>query len=196
MIERISIAIIEYLLKKQVISEDEKEYYRYGVEITISSILNVILILLIGVIFKSITESLVFLILFVPLRQFTGGYHADTYLMCNTLFCGLYLLVLLLYKSTYLLVTTYMSVLITFISVSIFIIMCPIEHINKPIAPANKKRHKITAALLGTVYGAAGTMLTALSNKYGVIVLYTLLLVCVLVVAAKCRKGGVMYEED
>lgn len=48
------------------------------------------------------------------------------------------------------------------------------------------------AALLGAVYGAIGTALTAFSNKYGTLVIYTLSLVTVLVIAAiiKERKGN------
>lgn len=187
MINRFSTIILEYLLKSKVIedSEDEKNYYQYGIEITISSILNVVLILLIGVIFNSVMESAVFLLLFIPIRQFTGGFHADTYLKCNLFFCSLYTVVLLLCRITFLYLTTYAVILISFVCISLILYMCPIEHINKPIPKERRKTHKLMAALLGTVYGAIATVLTAFTNKYGALTLYTLILVTVLVIAAK-----------
>ena len=88
MISHISEQMLQYLLKSRVIndSDEEKEYYRYGIEITISSLLNIILIIGIGIIFRNVFESIIFLSFFMLIRQFTGGYHADTYFKCNLSF--------------------------------------------------------------------------------------------------------------
>ncbi|MCM1523532.1 MAG: hypothetical protein NC120_03645, partial [Ruminococcus sp.] len=69
-----------------------------------------------------------------------------------------------------------------------FLVKCPIEHVNKPIPNSRKAVHKITAALLGVVYGAIGTILTAFSNRYGALIIYTLSLVTVLVIAAIIKE--------
>ena len=63
MISHISEQMLQYLLKSRVIndSDEEKEYYRYGIEITISSLLNIILIIGIGIIFRNVFESIIFL---------------------------------------------------------------------------------------------------------------------------------------
>ena len=47
MIEKLSAKIVNYLLDNKAINDtaDDKEFYQYGIEITISSVLNVILIL-------------------------------------------------------------------------------------------------------------------------------------------------------
>ena len=62
MISHISELILQYLLKSNVIndSDDDKEYYRYGIEITVSSLLNIILIMFIGILFHSVPESIFF----------------------------------------------------------------------------------------------------------------------------------------
>lgn len=186
MISGVSKFLLEYLVRSSAIpdTDEEREYYQYGIDITISSLLNIILILGIGAISGNIPESVIFLICFVLLRQFTGGYHADTYLKCNLTFCILFIAVLALYYTTAEYLSTYISILITFVCVSVFLVKCPIEHINKPIPNNRKVVHKITAALLGTVYGVIGTALTAFSNRYGVLVIYTLSLTAVLVIAA------------
>lgn len=186
MIQNLGSKIVKYLVHSGAISDtdDEKEYYKYGIEITISSILNIILVLSIGIIAQSIIESIIFLILFIPLRQFTGGFHASSYLKCNISFCTVFTLLLVLYHLTQKYLTSYISILITFVCVAVIILRCPIENKNKPIPDNRKRFHKIMAALLGTVYGVVGTVLTVFSNKYGALVLYTLLLVVILVIAA------------
>lgn len=198
MIQRFSKMILEYLLKSNVIenTDTDKEYYQYGIEITISSLLNIFLILVIGTVTRSFFESIIFLICVIIIRQFTGGFHADTYLKCNLIFCISFIAVLILYYATAKYLSTYISILITFVCVSIILLNCPIEHINKSI-PSNKKNvHKTVAALLGTVYGAIGTLLTAFSNRYGALVIYTLSLVTVLVIAAIVKERRVNNENN
>lgn len=186
MIQRISKVILEYLIRSKVIedTDSDREYYQYGIEITISSILNVFLILMIGIVTQSFFESIIFLVCFIFIRQFTGGFHADTYFKCNLTFCISFITILILYYTTAQYLSTYISILITFVCVSVFLLKCPIEHINKPIPNSRKVVHKILAALLGAVYGAIGTALTAFSYKYGALIIYTLSLVTVLVMAA------------
>lgn len=197
MIQKISERILNYLLTGQVIENtaDDKEYYQYGIEIIVSSVISIILIMLIGVLTKNIVESVIFLICFIPLRQFTGGFHADTYLKCNTSFCIVFLSVLLLYHATAKYLHTSISILIALVCVSVIIVLCPVEHINKPIPDNRKKYYKIMAAVLGSSYGIIGTVLTAFSNMYGSLILYILLLVTALIVAAKIKPGRCKNEE-
>lgn len=190
MITRFSKMILEYLINNNVIedTDNEREYYQYGIEITVSSLLNIILILSIGALAHSIFESIIFLVCFILIRQFTGGFHADTYFKCNLIFCISFIAVLVLYYTTAVYLSTYISILITFVCVSVFLVKCPIEHINKPISNNRKVFHKIVAALLGAVYGAIGTALTAFSNRYGALIMYTLSLVTVLVIVAVIKE--------
>ena len=147
-----------------------------------------ILILIIGIITHNMVESILFLPAFILLRHLTGGYHANSYFMCNFLFCIAFILLLIIYNLTWPFLTSYYCVMITFVSIGIITINCPIEHVNKPIKKEYRKYYKITAILLGTVYGIIGTVLIVFINKYGALVLYTLFLVAVLVIIAiiKC----------
>lgn len=198
MIRKISEKILNYLINSKVISdtEDNRDYFQYGIEITISSLLNIILILGIGIVIHSMIESIIFLICFILLRQFTGGFHADTYFKCNLSFCIVFSIVLVLYYTTAQYLSTYISILITFVCVSIILAKCPIEHINKPIPNNRKIIHKILAALLGAVYGAMGTVLTAFSNRYGALVIYTLSLVTALILAAIIKERWYRHESN
>lgn len=96
MIVKLSKLITKVLLNQKSISEKDIYIYQYGIEITISSLLNIALIVIVSLITNSLFSGLIFLSTFIILRQFTGGYHAESYFKCNTVFVSTYILVLLL----------------------------------------------------------------------------------------------------
>lgn len=59
------------------------EVYQYGFEIIFSTLIGFFITIAIGAVFRMFLVSLVYYFAFVALRQFTGGYHANTYLKCN-----------------------------------------------------------------------------------------------------------------
>ena len=77
--------------------EDEKEdIYIYGLELIISTVVGLVSILLISNMLSELKSGLLFIIMFVPLRLFTGGYHAATYGKCFVISNCSYLMVLFL----------------------------------------------------------------------------------------------------
>ncbi len=195
MIEKASTTILNYLLSSEIIKDTEevRAYYQYGIEITISSVLNVVLITLIGLITGNLLESVVFLLCFIPLRQFTGGYHANSYFRCNLTFSVSFTLLLFVYHLTKEHITSYVIILIIFVSCIIFFSECPVENKNKPISENKKKLHKVLSVILGVAYGGVGVALVLLSHKIGVILLYTLVLITILIIIATfqdIRKKG------
>lgn len=86
MIRLLSDSLTSFLCKNIKIENDMVEVYRYGIEITISSALNIILIILTSFILSDVGFGIIFLTEFILLRSFSGGYHADSYFMCNLVF--------------------------------------------------------------------------------------------------------------
>lgn len=185
-IEKISKRILEYLLQSEVIEDTKevKDYYQYGIEITVSSLLGFTLVLLVGCLFGSFLESLVFLLCFTPLRQFTGGYHAKTYFSCNLTFSLSFATMLLFYHLTKEYMTTYAGLIIMFSCCVIFFSECPIENENKPLSEKKKKVHKALSIIFGAGYGIVGIALMSFSNKIGVMILYTMVLITILIIIA------------
>lgn len=97
----LSKTISHFLHKNNIIKEEELELYKYGFEIIISTILGFMITLLIGLIFQIILLSILYYVIFVVLRQLTGGYHADSYLKCNLVFSGVSFWVLGMTKLCY-----------------------------------------------------------------------------------------------
>lgn len=85
-IERITNLLMSFVVRQEAIDKkDEKEFaiFHYGIEICIASIVNIMLILGIGILTNTLIDSILFLMVFVPIRQCTGGFHAETYFICN-----------------------------------------------------------------------------------------------------------------
>ena len=108
-------------------------HHPYGVEITISSILNIVLVILIGIVTNAILESILFLVVFMYIRVFTGGYHADSYFRCNLLMCTSFIIVCFLARFICAVINVIYIISIFAVIMFTVIVFCPIENENKPI---------------------------------------------------------------
>lgn len=140
LIEYFSNKILKYICNKKVIDNDEIDVYKYGIEITLSSVLNIFLILIIAAATNTLSVGIVFLIVFISVRKYTGGFHADTYLTCNLTFVCCYMLVLILLRINFMqnVIIHISMILMCFLTI---LFLCPIENKNKKIV--NKRKMKI-----------------------------------------------------
>jgi len=72
----------EFLVQNKVISLEEKELFMFGLQQGLIMILNVISSIVVGYIFGMVWQTIVFMIMYIPLRSYVGGYHARTQLRC------------------------------------------------------------------------------------------------------------------
>lgn len=182
--------IAEYLVKCGEISNNdyEVEYYRYGIEVALSSLLNLAIIIIIGIISMHIIESLIFLIVFIFVRQVTGGYHADTYFKCNLYLCLSFVLLLISYDFFSNNNNVYLVTAINIVSLLIISIFSPVENKNKPIAKANRKGLKIKSIVFSIIISIISIILHCKSIKYGSILPLILLLISMLIIVAKLKE--------
>lgn len=75
MIKRLSQLIVSMQLNKGVISKDKVILLEYGYRVFIGKLLSGVIFLSIAAITHTILEMLIFLALFIPLRQYAGGFH-------------------------------------------------------------------------------------------------------------------------
>lgn len=86
MIKKIAARLVKWMKKKEVINLGEEKVYQYGLEILISTGINVIATLIIGAIFRKVVQTIFFLLVFTQVRKNIGGYHATTYFRCISFF--------------------------------------------------------------------------------------------------------------
>lgn len=82
MLRKLAEYCTEALIRRDTIQKDKKAIYVYGFELFWSTFLCIVSILFFGIAFGHWKQSIVFLLFFLPIRTFTGGYHASSYGTC------------------------------------------------------------------------------------------------------------------
>ncbi|MSU01477.1 accessory gene regulator ArgB-like protein [Tissierella pigra] len=127
MIEKIT----NYFVVNELIKDEDKEIYAYGLHQGLLILINIITTILIGFIFKAVWESILFIIVYTPLRAYGGGYHAKTEVKCYLFSIALILVVLLGIK---IIPDTDLIILaLTEVGGIIIWFLAPVEDSNKPL---------------------------------------------------------------
>ncbi len=140
--ENVSKFIADVLREQGAISKSETDICKYGLEVFISSALEIASIFAISAFAGNFLETVLFFTAFIPLRIYAGGYHASTKLRC-------YLLSLLVYGAFTFVMhalpnTAYapLNVLFAAFSLSAVLIAAPIVHKNKSVSDTERKYYR------------------------------------------------------
>ena len=172
------------------------EIYIYGMELIISSLIETLILISLGVLFDRLIVTFIFIICFSTIRIFTGGYHAETYIKCALVTVVSYILVLLSCE----LLLKYCFDYLLFIGIFVFILsfilirkFAPIENKNKLLE--NKQRLKqisLLCLILEFVLFVTGLFA---NFSQALVIVTTVLSVDVLMLVEVIRKGGGKNEK-
>lgn len=170
--------------------EDMEESAVYGLEMIISSIMNFLIIMSLGIIFGKVPETILFLVFFALIRPNAGGYHAPSYLICILSFTCIYCAVI--QGNVY--IGEILSYVLWFVSFISIWILAPVEDLNKPLGEKRYKkvRKKARVILLIETLVFFTTMAAGLSLVYTALI-SALSVVCILVLLGQIklyRKKG------
>lgn len=194
MITSLAQYITGILLKNNVIENEYLDIYIYGFEVLISGVLSIFIGLILGLIFSQLVECIIFLIVFVTLRKYCGGYHADTYLKCNTIFAVNVAIVMIILKFNF----TYHFVIhiaICVLCISIYLMLSPVENIYKPITDEEKKKYRLIAVLLAFAMIIISSLVYFCFIKSAIVMDMAMLSVAVSMLIEKLKKGGSFHEK-
>ena len=129
----ISSSIATELGAQGIIQEEDIDKCRYGLEVFISSVIDIASLLLVAVFVGNFFEIVLLFAAFIPLRIYAGGYHANTKLKCYLISVAVYILftviMYILPQELYLTV----SVLCMLLSLMMVFTSAPIIHYNKSV---------------------------------------------------------------
>ncbi|RKD30544.1 hypothetical protein BET03_04185 [Thermohalobacter berrensis] len=111
---------------------------RYGLECLLNELSKIIIYIFIFAFFDLLEHFFVALLFFCIIRAFSGGYHANTYWGCFFLTLGIFSTSILLGVSFSL--PMYFKVFVIAISIIIAAILAPVDHPNKPILSAKRRK--------------------------------------------------------
>ena len=185
MIHHASKMIAVFLVLHEVIDEKDMEIYVYGYEALLSGIIDIIIAFSIGLLFNDLLKITVFLIEFVSVRLYTGGYHANTYLKCKILFSAIVISVVIMTRFEY------PSIFALFI-ILVFILMVfrftPIENKNKPLTEEQKYEYRRLSRMLSIGWSSVAVLSYFYNRTIFNTIIYTATFIVILMVAEILRK--------
>lgn len=168
MISKLSVLLSEELSVKLSSSDDNKEIYKYSIEVLLSLLINIIILTVAAYILKKFVELIVFTIFFSGLRIFAGGYHSKTHIECFTVTLIIFLISAL--SSTYF-IAIGEGILVFGILFSVLMIfwLAPSEAENKPLNKKERKKYKIISRVSVIAFSLAVIVLYYMRDKIGYI---------------------------
>lgn len=141
MLRKLSESITRLLITNDIVSDENREAYIYGLELLFPQIIFYVGILVIAVFTNTILLSILFVITYKALRQYTGGYHCKSAEICLVVSVLIYLMLLFLFYFNSEIVD--MSLITVSIISSIIIFrFSPIEDKNKPLDNIEKIKYR------------------------------------------------------
>lgn len=183
--------ITTHCIKKNIISKEKKEIYMYGFKLIIADIINFLIIILLGTVFKRIFDSIVFLVVLCGLRQFTGGFHAKTFWLCRTSMIITYFSVMFLNIVVLNTSPKMICAFNNFLCVIIIFLLAPIENVNKQLTDRQKKSNKLKSLITSIILSVVSIIFVSADKNVGVTISTTLSAVVILMFVGKIKmKGG------
>lgn len=192
MLNKIATKITKTMLAHKIIAEDMFDIYVYGFELLLSFLFNTTIIMVSGILLSRILQTLLFLLIFVLLRSFTGGYHANTYSVCTLvtfliyggilLFSELFTPSLLFYEA------------LAIVGVALLLALAPIEHPNKKITEKKKRKYKHISLVLFLIFITVGALLCHAECQLNAVVFFTLTADLLLLFVKNRKKGENKHE--
>lgn len=152
MLVRLSNRIADVWVENSVIPNEEKDIYKYGIELLLSILINICFLIFISFMGGKPLAWVFYLLSFIPLRTAGGGYHAPTHVACILLsagmFCAAFLFSVRLSDASAALFCGVTALL----SLTIFWCFAPVAAVNKPLSEGeffwNRKIVRILACVI------------------------------------------------
>ena len=193
MISFLSNFIAHYLFKNQIIEKEKVPVCQYGFEIIVSTFMGFLIVSVIGIVLNEFAEALLFYFLFVIVRMFTGGYHAETHFKCKLTLSVCCLSVLILSKYYIYFEKAYIFLLIPYlITVCLF---APVEHINAPLND-NKTRNRVVSIIMAILLAISNLVIYSYMPKLVTVSSLTLFIIAMLIIISKIKERRCFYEKS
>lgn len=192
--ERLSVVLTNYIMKKGVISKESYDIYLYGFQSFLELFFNIICSIAIAVTLHMEIECLLFFIFFIPLRSFNGGLHLESYYSCLIFSCMTMTVILLLVK--YIHLSTPVSFVLFFILLIAIKFTGSYNHPNRPVDEEENKIliRKTNFTFILSILAAFG-FLVFQSDRYLFLLMLTYLLVFITLVASKIIHRNMDMEQ-
>ena len=189
MLADIAAFLTNKLISNGNILSKDSEIYKYGFEMGIAQVVNILSTLVIGLLFRMPLESVVFLAAFMTLRTYAGGYHSSSHMKCYLI--STITVVAVLGGSR--LILNYQcfiaAVAAAIIGVVFVIFLAPIEDVNKPQDEVERRVFRKRALISLSIWMTLITILFFVKlYSISVTICLCVFVIGISVACGKCKK--------
>lgn len=150
MLKNLAEDLAQILAANNIIKVEDCDAYRYGFELLISKIIMYAIVLIIALLTNTLLFSVLFIGMYMVLRQYTGGFHCKSAEMCLVVSVLIYLIVLLFY------LVNSINIKLIFAAISLTIPLLvlafsPIESTNNPLTKDEKDKYHRMAVIVSMI---------------------------------------------
>lgn len=180
--------LAEFLCAKEIISQDEKEICIYGYEMIITTVLGAVLVFVIALLTKRFAEAFCFFTVFVITRQFCGGYHSKTRIMCSVTFLACYISVLFFNRVLEPIYSWFIHLLIFVPYFAVILGYAPIVNENKPLTDSEVVINHKKSIIVSVIWLLISTILLPFVPILSSAIDLTLLIIAVLMMIEGLKR--------
>ncbi len=152
MIQMIVDALVNKQSQNHIITDEDEKIYRYGYILLCEVALNLVIALVIGIVYSKIKIIMFFLGMYIPLRSFCGGWHADKIWKCTVISNAILLLQVYGLENLLSHLSIRVMLLIFFLNMICIFLMAPVETEMKKISHEEKQIYRRRIKLIFTLH--------------------------------------------
>lgn len=180
MIKELAERVVNWQTKKHFLADQDRRLYLYAYEILFNQIINILIAILLAVLFRAPLPVFVFLVSYIPLRSFCGGYHAKTNEGCTVVSAILICIVCVAVKIIPEHVVTIIQPLSFAISGVVIFRYAPVEDVNKPLCDEEIIRYRKRSRYIWLMQAIIGMVFIFKERHAGIALSLSHIILCVM----------------
>ena len=148
MFHNLAVDIAFLLIVNKIVDIQQRDIYVYALEVILLNGSLLIVFLITSLLCGEMINFLAYFLFFLPLRLFSGGYHAEKSESCFVLSTIMYGISIAVTKFFPLLYLNWKWITAGVISVVVILVLSPMVNENNPLTKAQQKRNRIIVCVL------------------------------------------------
>lgn len=141
-------------------NKDSYELYEYATYIILSSAFHIATVIVLGLCFNLLIESLVFYFSFIAIRKFAGGYHAKTPTRCYlfSIVSNMIMFYLIKWLNGACTLFVYLFMMIGLFCLVEILLISPLDTENNPLTEQEKKIYRMLTSIISILICMTSTL--------------------------------------
>lgn len=188
MIEKFAECVVNWQIKKCFLKSEERALYRYAYEVLFNLIVNILLSIIIAILLRAPMPVFVFLVSYIPLRSYCGGYHAKTNGGCTVVSALLVFAVCIVVKTIPVTIGGVIPPLSFVISGLLVLRYAPVEAASKPLSEEEVVRYRSRARSIWLAEAFIGMVFFLFKSPVGIVIALSHCIMCIMLCIGRIKN--------